>query len=222
MLAGLLAPSRLPERVLEALDELRPMRSELTRMREQTEPMGDLLPALERLKDALDTRLDAVHDVVVALESEDSHLNRTSIEMGAKMGALCDVLDPVGDRLATMERAIHELKGEVEAIHETLVGVKDDLQRTTGLRGDRGIVERARDALTGGNDEEDRPTPQSLRMDPKNNRPRSCRHAGANVTILFTPAIDYVSPADASRLDGVQSWWPGGHSHTHDLEAMHA
>ncbi len=47
VLAGLLAPLRLPERVIDALDslaeaarEVGPMRSELTRVREQTEPLG--------------------------------------------------------------------------------------------------------------------------------------------------------------------------------------
>ncbi len=28
-------------------------------------------------------------------------------------------------------------------------GVKEDIQRTTGLQGDRGVMERARDAITG-------------------------------------------------------------------------
>ncbi|MCA1678478.1 MAG: hypothetical protein LC777_05765 [Actinobacteria bacterium] len=160
VLAGLLAPLRLPERVLEALDELRPMRSELTRVREQTKPLGDLLPALEHLEEVLAARLDAIHEVIVALESEESYLNRTSVELGAKVGALSDVLSPVDERLATLEATIGELAGEVGAIHETVRGLKDDIQRTTGLRGDRGIMERARDALTGGNEEEDRPNSQ--------------------------------------------------------------
>ncbi len=157
VLTGLLAPLRLPERVLEALDELRPMRLELTRVREQTEPMTELLPALKRLEEGLGARLDAVHGVVAALESEESHLNSTTKELGAKVGALSDVLAPVDDRLDTIERTVQELAGEVRTLRETLVGVKDDLQRTTGLRGDRGVVERARDALTGGNQEQDRP-----------------------------------------------------------------
>ena len=52
----MLAPLRLPERVIDALDslaeaarEVGPMRSELTRVREQTEPLAELMPALERL-----------------------------------------------------------------------------------------------------------------------------------------------------------------------------
>ncbi len=197
MLSGLLAPLRLPERVLEALDELRPMRLELTRVREQTEPLGDLLPALQsleddlgariggvhdelrpmraeltrvqeqtepvlellpalqRLQDVLGTRLDAVHEVVVALESKESHLNRAIEEMGTKVATLTDALAPVDDRLVTVERTVHGLAGEVRSIHETLVGLKEDIQRITGLRGDRGVMERARDALTGAKDEKE-------------------------------------------------------------------
>lgn len=197
MLSGLLAPLRLPERVLEALDELRPMRLELTRVREQTEPLGELLPALQsleddlgariggvhdelrpmraeltrvqeqtepvlellpalqRLQDVLGTRLDAVHEVVVALESKESHLNRAIEEMGTKVATLTDALAPVDDRLVTVERTVHGLAGEVRGIHETLVGLKEDIQRITGLRGDRGVMERARDALTGAKDEKE-------------------------------------------------------------------
>lgn len=157
MLAGLLAPLRLPERAVEALDQLRPMLSELTRVRQQTEPLGDLLPAVEHLEKVLGARLDAVHEVIVALESDESHLNRATNDLGAKVDALRGVLEPVDDRLANIERVTAALSREVASIHETIVGVKDDIQRTTGLRGDRGMMERARDVLTGGNQDEDRP-----------------------------------------------------------------
>jgi len=114
MLAGLLAPLRLPEALdglVESTRELGPIRSELTRVRELAEPPAELGAALERMNENLGTRLDGVRAVVVELESERSHLNRTAAE--------------------------------------TLSGVKDDIQRTTGLRGERGMAERARDALTG-------------------------------------------------------------------------
>ena len=97
--------------------------------------MTELLPALKGLEEGLGARLDAVHGVVAALESEESHLNSTTKELGAKVGALSDALAPVDDRLDTIERTVQELAGEVRTLRETLVGVKDDLQRTTGLRG---------------------------------------------------------------------------------------
>jgi len=135
ILAGLLAPLRLPERTLEALDalveavgNLGPMRSELTRVREQTEPLDGLLPALERLEERLGTRLDSVHEVVVALESKDSHLNAT----------------------------VADLLREVAVMHKTLNGLQDDVQSVTERLPDasRGPLEKARDVLTGSGDQD--------------------------------------------------------------------
>ena len=148
ILAGLLAPLRLPERTLEALDalveavgNLGPMRSELTRVRKQTEPLAELiptlerllkqteplaelLPALERLEETLATKLDSVHEVVEALEAEDSHLNTTVADLARK----------------------------VAAMHKTLSGLQDDVQSVTERLPDasRGPLEKARDVLTGG------------------------------------------------------------------------
>ncbi len=159
LLGSLLAPLRLPERVLEALDalaestrELRPIRSELTRVGKQTEPLADLIPVLEGLRQDLGTRLDSVREVVQALESDESHLNSAVTDLSVKVSALNDVLAPVDARLATIEAATERLGHEVGAIHETLNGVQGDIQRITGLRGERGPMERARDALTSGRD----------------------------------------------------------------------
>lgn len=127
MWGNLLAPLRLPERVLEALDELaelRAIRLELTRVREQTEPLDELLPALERLNEDLATRLGALHET----------------------------LAPVDERLVTIERTTGELVTEVKAIHESLRGVDENIQRMSGLRGERGLAERARDRVVGGKD----------------------------------------------------------------------
>jgi len=148
ILSGLLAPLRLPERALEALEglvdaagNLAPMRSELTRVRKQTEPLGELMPALERirkqteplaellpaldrLEERLGTRLDSVHEVVVALEGKDSYLNST----------------------------VADLNRELAAMHKTLDGLKDDVRSVTERMPDasRGPLEKARDVLSGG------------------------------------------------------------------------
>lgn len=138
MLAGLLAPLRLPERVIDALDSLveatralSPMHTELTRVREQTEPLAKLLPALERLEERvehleerIDTRLDSLHELVGALEGQDSYLNKT-----------------VGD-----------LSEEVSAMHKTLSGLQDDVQGVTHRLPDpnRGPLQKAHDVLTSG------------------------------------------------------------------------
>lgn len=69
------------------------------------------------------------------------------------MAVLTDALTPVDDRLAIIERAVQTLAVQVGEIHETVATVQSDIQRITGLRGERGVMERARDALTGSNDE---------------------------------------------------------------------
>ncbi len=73
ILAGLLAPLRVPERTLLALDalveavgNLGPMRAELTCVREQTEPLGELPLALERLED----RVTALHATLSSLQED--------------------------------------------------------------------------------------------------------------------------------------------------------
>ena len=165
VLAGLLAPLRLPERAIEALDslaeaarELAPMRSELIRVREQTEPLADLLPtaesireqtdsllpvaeriseqaeplaellpALEGLEGNLGARLDSVHEVVVALESEESYLNK----------------------------AVKELSNQLQEMHKTISVLQDEVERITERLPDpnaSGPLAKARDALTGSGD----------------------------------------------------------------------
>ena len=148
MLAGLLAPLRLPERVIDALDslvdavqELSPMRLELTRVRKQTEPLPELMPAMERLikqteplsellpaldsmKKELREELQQLRELIVALEGDESHLNATA-------GKLVD---------------------ELLAMHKTLAGLQDDVQGVTERLPDpsKGPLQKAHDALTGG------------------------------------------------------------------------
>ena len=167
ILSGLLAPLRLPERVMKALDSLAaasehlgPMRAELARMgeeiprvrkqtemvpdlpplveriSEQAEPLAKLLPALEGLEEALVERLDgvekslgekldAVHEVIVALEGDESHLNKT----------------------------VAALAEEIARMHTTITALQDDVQRATDRLPDpdaQGPLAKARDALTGG------------------------------------------------------------------------
>ena len=148
MLAGLLAPLRLPERVIDALDslvdavqELSPMRLELTRVRKQTEslpelmpaierlikqtqPLSELLPALDSMKKELREELQQLRELIVALEGGESHLNVTA-------GKLVD---------------------ELLAMHKTLAGLQDDVQSVTERLPDpsKGPLQKAQDALTGG------------------------------------------------------------------------
>jgi chromosome segregation ATPase len=162
----LLAPLRLPERVFDALGEvfdalgelvesvrdLPAIRAELTRIRESTEPLSELVTTLDRINEGLATRLDAVLDVIKALEGERSHLNLTVVGLYGKVDALHEVLAPVDDRLATLKHTTTGLAGDVSAIREDVLGIKDDIQRVPGLRAERGTLERVRDKFTGGDE----------------------------------------------------------------------
>jgi len=132
VLTSLLAPLRLPERVIEALEslaeaarELGPIRTELTRVREQTEPVAELLPALNNLEEELTRRLDGLQEVIVALEGDESHLNLT----------------------------VRKLVDELAGLHKTVGGLQGDVERITDRLPDpeekRGPLEAARDVLSG-------------------------------------------------------------------------
>jgi len=112
------------QRLLKQTEPLGELIPTLERLLKQTEPLGELLPALERLEERLGTRLDHVHEVAVALESADSHLNST----------------------------VADLAREVAAMHKTLNGLQDDVQSVTDRLPDasRGPLEKARDVLSGG------------------------------------------------------------------------
>jgi len=112
------------ERIRKQTDPLGELLPALERLRKQTEPLAELLPALDRLEERLGTRLDSVHEVVVALESKDSYLNST----------------------------VADLNRELAAMHKTLDGLKDDVRSVTERMPDasRGPLEKARDVLSGG------------------------------------------------------------------------
>lgn len=164
LLAGLLAPLRLPERAVVALDTLadaaRGMSGELTRVREQTEPLAglmpaveriikqtemvpgisrtveqirkqaeplaELLPALERLQNRMTSAIDKLHETIVGLEGEESHLNKS----------------------------VRELVEELHEMHRTVGELQGDVQRITDRIPDpsRSPIEKARDVLTGSGD----------------------------------------------------------------------
>jgi len=132
LLTGLLAPLRLPERVVRAveavadsLQHVGPLRAEVVRIRKQSEPLNELLPAVEAMKEEMGTRLDSLHEVVVALEGVETHLDT--------------IVEGIVGQLATM--------------HKTVLDLQDDVQRFTDRLPDPdapGPLERARDAITGG------------------------------------------------------------------------
>jgi len=105
----------------EPLGELIPA---LERLIKQTEPLAELLPALASLKRELVEQLEQLQELIVALEGNDSHLNATA-------GKLVD---------------------ELVAMHKTLDGLQDDVQSVTERLPDasKGPLQKAHDVLTGG------------------------------------------------------------------------
>lgn len=134
VLTGLLAPLRLPARLLgavemavDALADVSLIRSEVVRIRQQSESLDELLPALNALKHDLGGRLDSLREIVNGLEGIESDLDTTVAGLVNQLGAL----------------------------HQTVLTLQDDVQRFTDRLPDPdapGPLERAREALTGGSE----------------------------------------------------------------------
>lgn len=164
IVAILLAPLRLPERIFDALGQgadaldelvqslqsLPAIRAELIRIRESTETLTQRVATLDRINDNISSRLDAVLIVLKALEDERSHLNRSVHGLYEKLDALHDDLAPVDDRLITIEHAVKELAAETSTIRGGVLEAKDNIESITGSKGERGPLERVRDKVTGG------------------------------------------------------------------------
>ncbi len=165
VLAGLLAPLRLPERVIDALEslteaarELSPMGSELTRIREQTEPLAELMPAVERLI----KQTEPVPDVLRVVE----RIRKQTEPLSELLPALESVKKELAEQLERLQVLIVALEGdeshlnttagklvdELVAMHKTVHGLQDDVQSVTERLPDasKGPLEKARDVLTGG------------------------------------------------------------------------
>ena len=165
VLAGLLAPLRLPERAIEALDslveaarEVSPMRAELTRVRKQTEPLADLMPAVERLI----KQTEPVPEVLRTVEQ----IRLLAEPLSELLPALDGVKKELGHQLERLQELIVALEGdeshlnvtagklvdELVAMHKTVDELQEDVQSVTERLPDpnKGPLEKARDVLTGG------------------------------------------------------------------------
>ena len=134
ILAGLLSPLRLPERVVvaiegiaEQLEDLGPMREEVEAIRHKSNDLSALLPALSTIKEDLSVRLDRLHECIIELEAIEAGLDKL-------VAGLCE---------------------EITAMHRTVGALKDDVERITERLPDPnapGPLEKARGVLTGGGD----------------------------------------------------------------------
>lgn len=114
------------ERIIRQTEMVPEISRTVERIREQAEPLGELLPALKRLEERLGGGIDDLHETIVGLEGEESHLNKS----------------------------VRELVEELRGMHKTVEGLQDDVQRITDRIPDptRGPLEKARDVITGGGD----------------------------------------------------------------------
>ncbi len=143
VLSGLLAPLRLPERAMQALDSLAdaaknlgPMRSELTRVREQTEPLAEVMPILEGVRD----RIEPVGDLMPAVESvraqteplaELMPLLETIRKQTEPLGELMPVLESIREQtepLAKLMPALADLEEGIETRLDSLFKIIEALE----------------------------------------------------------------------------------------------
>ena len=113
----------LIERIRTQTESVPAVLPTVERISEQAEPLAEMLPALGHLEKSLGTRLERLHETIVALEGDESHLNR----------------------------AVEALGEELQAMHNTISGLQDDVQRVTDRLPDpsKGPLEKTREVLTG-------------------------------------------------------------------------
>ncbi len=161
MLGGLLAPLRVPERVVEALEslavaarELGPMRSELTRVREQTEPLSGLMPVAEQLLENTERVLAVAERISRQAEPLAEllpALKRVEEALGERIDSLREVVGSLESEESHLNKRVGELVGELRTMHQTVSGLQEDVEGLSERLPDpsRGPIEKARDALTG-------------------------------------------------------------------------
>jgi len=133
VIAGLLAPLRLPERVLDALDtiveavqSLGPMSAEIVQVRKQTAPVADLLPALDDLEASLGDRLNA-------LSAELTRVREQTEPMAELLPALDDLEKSIDSRLDAMSSELVRVREQTEPMAELLPAL-DGLEKSIDSR----------------------------------------------------------------------------------------
>jgi predicted nuclease with TOPRIM domain len=165
VLAGLLAPLRLPERVIEALEslaeagrEVGPMRKELTRVREQTEPLAGLMPAVERLIEQTEPvpevarNVERIREEAKPLAELLPALDNVKKELSEQLERLGAVIVALEGEESHLNTTAGKLVDEVFAMHATVSGLQKDVQSVTERLPDasKGPLEKARDVLSSG------------------------------------------------------------------------
>ena len=166
VLGGLLAPLRLPARLVHAMDslaeaagEVAPIKAELIRVREQTEPLAELMPAVQRI----DRRTERLAELVAVVERIRDQaepltelipeLERIIGELGTRIEAMRDMVGGLESEESHLNTTVGQLVGELGELHETVTGRQNDVQRVTDhLPNGRGPVQKIRAVLADSDD----------------------------------------------------------------------
>ena len=162
-----LAPLRLPDRVIEALDslvetaeEVGQMHAELTRVREHVEPLAALPPVAERigsqagllsevlsLMQGIQERAEPLGGLLPALEGLEQSL-------GARVDSLRDVVGGLRTEESRLNERVEELVRLLATIDETISELRGDVEQIRDRLPDTsaGPLEKARELLTRSSD----------------------------------------------------------------------
>lgn len=166
VLKSLLSPLRLPERALEAIDSLasvaHDLLSEVTRVREQTEPLTELVPIAgeireqaQRIPEVLSTA-QRISEQAQPLAEVLPALGGVERSLATRVDSLHELVAGLASKESELNKQIAEVHKELTSMHKTVSGLQEDLQRITDRLPDpgenRGPLEAARDLLTGSSD----------------------------------------------------------------------
>ncbi len=164
LLAGLIAPLRLPERALEALEALAgaagaltDIRSELITMREQNEPLAELVPLTKEIKERIEPMPPTVERIsgqAEPLEELLPALVRLEQAVVGRLEAAQETMKALERDEARLNDQVTELRSGIGTLQETVSGLKGDVERITERLPDptHGPLDKVRDALSGRGD----------------------------------------------------------------------
>ena len=137
LLSGLIAPLRMPERALDALDAfsgaaaaLADIRSELSTMREQNEPLAELVPLTKEIKAQIGPMPPTVERIsrqAEPLESLLPALERLEQAVVGRLEATQETMKAIERDEARLNAQVETLCGEIGTLQKTVSGLKDDV-----------------------------------------------------------------------------------------------
>ena len=164
LLSGLLAPLRGPGRTLAVLEAisgaagaLADIRSELITMREQNEPLAELVPLTKEIK----VQIEPMPPTVERISGQAEPLEDLLPALVRLEQAVVERLDAAHETMKALERdearlneQVTNLCREIGTLQDTVSGLKGDVERITERLPDptHGPLAKVRDVLSGGGD----------------------------------------------------------------------